>query len=279
MARRTSLVQSVHGGDITAVDAHSERSFARHIHDEFGVGLMTGGAQRSWSGRGAVEAACGQLITVNPGEVHDGQPVGQARSWSMLYISARLVGDIVTDATEGKITVRELHQPVVINPALAALFVQARAAALNAAPAHELNEDLIALFGGLIGARSLPISRADRRIARLREAIDDDPAAAHGLPAMAAQAGLSRFQTLRAFARLTGLTPHAYMVQKRLDLARRQMRRATPLAEAAIEAGFADQSHMHRAFVARYGYTPGQYARAHRARAAISYKNDPFAAH
>src|SRR3546814_8508426 len=89
---------------------------------------------------------------------------------------------------------------------------------------------------------------------------------------MAALAGFSRCQTLRAFADLTGLTPHAYTVQKRLDLARLWIRRETPLAEAAIEAGFGDQSHMHRAFVARYGYTPGQYARAHRAHAANSSK-------
>ncbi|WP_439567698.1 helix-turn-helix domain-containing protein [Sphingopyxis sp.] len=279
MARGTFLVRSVHGGDITAVDAHSDRSFARHAHDEFGVGLMTGGAQYSWSGRGAVEAARGQLITVNPGEVHDGKPIGQARAWSMLYIPARLVGDIVADATEGQIAVRELHQPVVTNRALADLFVQARAAVLNADPARDLGEDLIALFAGLIGTRPLAIGRTDRRISRLREAIDDDPAAAHGLPAMAAQAGFSRFQTLRAFARLTGLTPNAYMVQKRLDLARRRIRRAMPLAETAIEAGFADQSHMHRAFVARYGYTPGQYARAHRVHVANLCKNDPITAH
>src|SRR3546814_9594962 len=89
---------------------------------------------------------------------------------------------------------------------------------------------------------------------------------------MAAQAGFSRFQTLRAFADLTGLTPHAYTVQKRLDLARLWIRRETPLAEAAIEAGFGAQSHMHRALVARYGYTPSQYARAQRAHAANSSK-------
>src|SRR3546814_21030038 len=65
MSRGTFLVRSVHGGDITVVDAHSDRSFARHAHDTFGIGLITEGAQRSWSGRGAVEAACGQLITVN----------------------------------------------------------------------------------------------------------------------------------------------------------------------------------------------------------------------
>src|SRR3546814_19206 len=105
MSRGTFLVRSVHGGDITVVDAHSDRSFARHAHDTFGIGLITEGAQRSWSGRGAVEAACGQLITVNPGEVHDGKPVGPARSWSMLYLSPRLVGDILDET--GRATVRE----------------------------------------------------------------------------------------------------------------------------------------------------------------------------
>lgn len=279
MSRGTFLVRSVHGGDITVVDAHSDRSFARHAHDTFGIGLITEGAQRSWSGRGAVEAACGQLITVNPGEVHDGKPVGPARSWSMLYLSPRLVGDIIADATEGRIAVRELHQPVVTNQALANRFVQAREAALHAAPARDMDEDLLALVAELIGIRPLAISRTDRRISSLREAIDDDPTAPHGLAAMAAQAGFSRFQTLRAFADLTGLTPHAYTVQKRLDLARLWIRRETPLAEAAIEAGFGDQSHMHRAFVARYGYTPGQYARAHRAHAANSSKINSIAGH
>src|SRR3546814_6983892 len=41
MSRGTFLVRSVHGGDITVVDAHSDRSFARHAHDTFGIGLIT----------------------------------------------------------------------------------------------------------------------------------------------------------------------------------------------------------------------------------------------
>jgi len=35
----------------------------------------------------------------------------------------------------------------------------------------------------------------------------------------------------------------------------------TPLADAAAISGFADQSHMTRAFVQRFGVTPGAYAR------------------
>ena len=37
----------------------------------------------SWSGRGAVEAGAGQVITVNPAEAHDGSPVGEERAWFM----------------------------------------------------------------------------------------------------------------------------------------------------------------------------------------------------
>ncbi|MCT6716748.1 AraC family transcriptional regulator, partial [Staphylococcus aureus] len=57
------------------------------------------------------------------------------------------------------------------------------------------------------------------RIARMR--IDDDPAAAVSLLDLAQETGLSRFQVLRGFARVTGLTPHAYQLQRRVALARR----------------------------------------------------------
>ena len=73
---------------------------------------------------------------------------------------------------------------------------------------------------------------------------------------------VGRFRLLRDFARLTGLTPHAYQLQRRIDIARRMIAAGTPLAEAATAAGFADQSHMTRNFTRRYGYTPGAYLSA-----------------
>lgn len=71
---------------------------------------------------------------------------------------------------------------------------------------------------------------------------------------------MSRFQLVRGFARSFGLTPHAYIVQRRLDAARRLIAAGTGLADAASDCGFADQSHFTRVFVRRYGLTPGSYA-------------------
>ena len=75
---------------VQAVAARSDRTFARHSHEQFGIGVIRHGAQASHSGRGQVQAQAGQVITVNPGEIHDGAPLGDAgRAWQMLYLDPR----------------------------------------------------------------------------------------------------------------------------------------------------------------------------------------------
>jgi AraC-like DNA-binding protein len=82
------------------------------------------------------------------------------------------------------------------------------------------------------------------------------------LTELAKLVGVSRFQLLRGFAREVGTTPHAYLVQRRIQFARRLLVAGRPIVEAAIDAGFADQSHLTRAFVRQFGITPGRYVAA-----------------
>ena len=49
---------------------------------------------------------------------------------------------------------------------------------------------------------------------------------------------------------------------RQLDRARQAIRRGLSLAEAASDAGFADQSHMSRLFKRTYGLTPAKWAAA-----------------
>jgi AraC-like DNA-binding protein len=76
---------------------------------------------------------------------------------------------------------------------------------------------------------------------------------------LAALTGVSRFQLLRGFAREIGITPHAYLVQRRVRLARQLLAAGQTPAQAAVQAGFADQSHLTRAFVRHLGITPARY--------------------
>jgi AraC-like DNA-binding protein len=77
---------------------------------------------------------------------------------------------------------------------------------------------------------------------------------------LARESGVSRYQLIRAFARELGLTPHAYILQRRIALAQRLIRAGCDLADVAARAGFYDQSHLTRWFVRQFGVTPSRYA-------------------
>jgi AraC-like DNA-binding protein len=252
---------------VDAVAAETRHVFPRHTHEQFGIGVISRGAQRSLSGRGMVEAGPGDTITVNPGEVHDGAPIGNAgRSWRMLYFDPTVIAEASSDISEGKIAAFEFSLPVIRNAGVARRFKKLFATLTtdNVADAAGRDEALLMLLADVIGEQGDADSgeAVPWAISLARSLIDDDPTASISLCDLARESGLSRFQVLRGFARATGLTPHAYLVQRRIDNARRLIARGTSLAEAAIASGFADQSHMTRVFVRKYGFSPGVYADA-----------------
>ncbi|MEJ1097058.1 MULTISPECIES: AraC family transcriptional regulator [unclassified Pseudoxanthomonas] len=250
--------------DVQAVEARSSHVFPRHTHDGYGIGLVVNGAHRSWSGRGMVEAGPGSLITCNPGEVHDGMPIGDSRAWKMLYLAPGFVEAVVADIREGATASFEFTHPVIEQQTHARAFeLVYETVTGRCADAERAQERLILLLAGMLHKKppSLPSASA---LARAKARIDDDPSASITLAALAREAGLSRFQVVRGFSKLTGLTPHAYIVQRRLDAARAMIANGDALADAAVACGFADQSHFNRMFVQRYGVTPGTYAEAMR---------------
>lgn len=254
---------------IQAVEAHSGQSFSRHTHDAFGIGLVTRGAQKSFSGCGMVEACAGDLITVNPNEVHDGTPLGDAgRSWKMLYLAPDLAAEMLREANVGRAGALEFSAPVLRDERLAAAFARAYDAATSTLPAARLaaEQTLLDLMAHtLLRRRTVAVGAAGAAssaapTATAQSMMEDDPMADWSLAELAQACGLSRFQLVRSFARNTGFTPHAYLLHRRILLARQLIAGGTPLAAAAAASGFADQSHMTRVFVRKYGIAPGAFA-------------------
>ncbi len=249
---------------IEAVALASDRSFPRHAHDGFGVGVLHAGAHRSWSGVGPVEAVAGDVITVNPGEVHDGDPVqGAVRSWRMLYLDAGVLAGAMPEDLRGE---AEIARPVLHDPLLADRFGQLFACLTE--PAHDglaAEEGVLRMLALLLtrhGTRPLPRTGPPPSVSLALRRLAAAPAQPATLADLAALSGVSRFQLLRGFARAVGMTPHAYLLQQRVRLARRLLAAGRCPAEAAVEAGFADQSHLTRAFRRQLGITPARYRAA-----------------
>jgi AraC family transcriptional regulator len=77
------------------------------------------------------------------------------------------------------------------------------------------------------------------------------------LDALAAAVNLSPYHFARAFRATTGMTPHAFVTEQRLIVARDLLLRGdASVTEVAFSVGFSNVSHFRRLFRQRYGLTP-----------------------
>ena len=112
------------------------------------------------------------------------------------------------------------------------------------------------MFQPVVGGLSPIVLR--RAIERLRSDSDADVS----LAALAADAGLSRFHFCRAFKESTGLSPHAWLRQHRLEQAMNMLRDAdTSVVSVAAALGYASQTAFAAAFRKLTGETPSDWRR------------------
>jgi len=75
--------------------------------------------------------------------------------------------------------------------------------------------------------------------------------------------GLSAGALVRGFKKSTGVSPHQWLLYRRIDLAIELMSEPdTSLAQIAFNAGFSDQSHFSRVFTQKMGVTPGAWRKS-----------------
>jgi AraC-like DNA-binding protein len=136
------------------------------------------------------------------------------------------------------------------------------------APWEELSADLAArvsaLASGTSGDWSPALPNAQSRVTRAVRMIDRHPEASSTLAEMAGQAGLSSFHFLRTFERVTGVTPHQYVLRARLrQAAMRLVAESRTVLDIALDCGFGDCSSFNRAFRTEFGVSPREYRKRH----------------
>ena len=95
-----------------------------------------------------------------------------------------------------------------------------------------------------------------------REYLADNVAEKVSLEELSGVAGVSRYHLLRLFKNGTGLPPHAFQTQLRVERAKVLLRKGWAPVQVAMETGFADQSHFTHKFRQFTGITPRQYQTA-----------------
>jgi AraC-like DNA-binding protein len=242
----------------------SRTAFQPHRHDSYALGFTTGGVQ-TFHYRGARRVCLpGQLHLLHPDEVHDGAPAGAGFSYRIVYLAPELVRDalpagplpFVADPVQQP---RGAARPIAtalarllddIDEPISQLFVVEIAVAVADGLTH-LSERT--------ASRSLTIDA--RAVASVREHLNTHATEPIGAAILERIAGIDRYTIVRQFKAAYGTTPDRYRMLRRLDIARAAIGSGRSLARAAIDTGFADQSHLTRQFKRAYGLTPGRWQR------------------
>jgi AraC-like DNA-binding protein len=251
---RTRVIASPHEG-VYATEVDSDRRYAKHWHATYGFGFIAGGAHRSASPSGTVDAFAGDIVCMNPGDVHDGHPLGgPSRHWFTVYLDTDVVaGHAGRD--DVAFTKAAFADPPV-RDAIARLLARMQGDPLAFEEALAAACELMLRKHSTLRAKA---AGGDADLSRVAERLADAPLDAPTLGELAQLAGLGKFQLLRRFRKRFGVTPHDWLLQRRADRARSLIRGGMGLADTAAASGFADQSHMTRVFVQRFGFTPGAW--------------------
>lgn len=266
---RTRFWQAGALGNVELLHArYIEQRFAPHVHEGYVFTVIESGAQR-FRHRGSDHlAAVGSMVLINPDELHTGSKAHE-QGWRYrgFYPDLQAVLDVLAEldvATQGP----PLFASSVLGDAqVATCFIalhrlsEQNASALQQQEAWR--EALLLLFQrhARIGTPRA-VGREPQAVALARELLAERLASPPSLEELATLVGLSPFHFSRTFRRATGLPPHAWLKQRRLEQARALLRQGCAPLAAAMQLGFADQSHLSRQFKQAYGIAPGEYRRA-----------------
>ena len=232
--------------------------YARHSHAGFCIGAITAGRSSYLSGQAWREVETGTVVMMNPGVVHACNPIAdQPWSYLMLYVDMPWltslgfapVAPILSTAPALFDAVVQLYD---------VLIASAPGTVCKEAAARDFFCDLRQRLDPAPAPQATPDARLERAAAFMR-AHCTEPLK---LEAIGQAAGLSTSYLIRTFKRHYGLTPHGFLLDCRVQYARAQLRQGRLIADVALEAGFADQAHLQRAFKQHLAATPGHYRSA-----------------
>ncbi|WP_414473652.1 AraC family transcriptional regulator [Microvirga sp. M2] len=243
-------------------------SYARHTHETYAIAAILAGCETFFHRGEQRYAPAGSIAVVCPDEIHDGEPYGEGFVYRTFYPPPELMKEIAEDVAGRPLPQAPWFRHSVIHDPELALTLARLLACLGqeGVRATELEQDtrLIAFLTRLIARWAdldgLPPARdASKNIGPAKDYLEAHFDREVELDNLARLAGLSRSHFIRAFTRETGLTPHAYLMDRRFRAASRLLAKGDSPGDVALACGFFDQSHLNRVFKARMGVTPGAY--------------------
>jgi len=240
----------------------SSRTFKPHMHRCFSIGAVEEGEIRYRVEERGYRLRPGGLALVNPETLHAcNQEETAPRSYCMLYLQTDWCLRVQQSLWQVDRFV-PVRLALLEDTQLYERYVNAMETLMAPRPLLEKEQHLVELMAAVF-LRACnpgePVRPPAQRIEQLKTLLAADLADDLTLEHLAVQLGANPCTLIRQFKEATGITPHAYRTNCRIDQARQFLRQGRDIGETALVCGFCDQSHFHRHFKALTTVTPREY--------------------
>jgi AraC family transcriptional regulator len=255
--------------DVLCTSGPDDQSFQEQ-HERVGIALVAAGSFTYRAPAGRALLVPGSLLLGNAGQDFEcGHQHGRGdRCISFQFereMFERLAADAGAQPGERRFRVPRLPPLRALSP-----FLARAAAGAGGAPGVSWEELAVGLAGAVVelaagiaaGSAAVPAG-VEARVAQAVRRIEAAPDEEHTLAGLARAMGASPWHALRAFERVTGVTPHQFVLRTRVRAAALSLGTGhTRVLEVAYGAGFGDLSNFNRTFRAEVGASPTTFRRA-----------------
>lgn len=267
--------------ELRRVEDGRKVNYAPHSHQQWSIGAITHGVARYQYRQDSYAIAEQDLVMMNPEWVHSCNPVdNQPWAYWMMYVDT----DWLTQLSfEAGLLQQPQWQPIsraMIRPQdhshlwyqdycrVAEAFIDDNSDLLE--KQSLLIDFLLSLMSWL---RDVPVSVADSQQPQLQKPEPLPPQALRQVAALLEQnlsetpqlsqltalANCSEGHLIRSFKQYFGLTPHAYLINRRIQYSQQLLKQGMDIVDVAQQLAFSDQAHFQRTFKRLTATTPGQY--------------------
>lgn len=268
------------GTELLTAEYH-EHEFAPHWHEAYTIPAIEDGAEcfRYLGAQHVAEA--GTVPVIHPGELHTGsRAVDEGWRYRVMYVPVDYLQDLASSIAGraqplpwfGADVIRDADLARRLSQAHRLLEADIDRRRVGAIDGNDAGTDLLAVEGALLDALATLLMRHGRtreaplqpqmndpRVETMKSLLAADLAAPLRVADLAQAVGLSPFHATRLFTEASGLPPHAWRTQLRLQRALAPLRAGASVADVAAASGFTDQSHFTRHFRRMFGVPPGRW--------------------
>lgn len=265
MEQGTRLVRRDNDLDLEAYQFNGViQIFPGHFHPYYTLGFIEDGLQHTVCRDTERLVERGDLLLFAPGEVHACRPVdGRPLDYRGLNVPEGAMERCVEEIT-GAPSLPRFREPVVKGSELTVPLRGIHRMVMEGESPFRKEEAFLLFVAQLLETQVRPApaeeSAPSETVADLCAWMDAHCGEKVALEDLSARSGWSKYRLIRAFTREKGITPYSYLTAARVSAAKALLEKGASPLDAALETGFADQSHFTNQFKRLIGLTPGQYA-------------------